>query len=66
LGLVQMFKEEVTQNIYASWYELVKNKGKGSNLKTIKSLEAFTADELEQIRWLVNEEFAARSKKKLT
>lgn len=58
-----MFKEEVTQNIYSRWYELIKNKGKGSPLKPIRSLEAFTVDELGEIRWLVGEELQKRAPK---
>ena len=50
-----MFKEEVTQNIYSSWYENIKNKGKGSNLKPIRSLESFSITELAHLKWMIEE-----------
>lgn len=59
-----MSKEQVTHNIYSSWYETVKNTGKGCNLKPIKSLEAFTDAELAHLGWLIDEECVSRASRK--
>lgn len=50
-----MIKEEVTQNIYARWYRLLQNKARGATLKPIRSLEAFSLDELYELKWLIEE-----------
>ena len=56
-------KEDVTKNIYSCWYEIIKNKGKGSPLKPIRSLEALSVDELNEIQWLLSQELQARRSK---
>ncbi len=50
-----MIKEEVAVNIYARWYHLLQNKGRGATLKPIRSLEVFTLEELHELVWLLHE-----------
>ena len=58
-----MIKEEVAVNIYARWYHLLQNKGRGATLKPIKSLEAFTPEELHELRWLLHERLKSVERK---
>lgn len=54
-----MFKEDVTQNIYVSWYHTVLL---GENNCTPKSLKDFTKEEIFHLIWLLHEELKARGK----
>lgn len=50
-----MSNETTQNNIYMRWYNLLKNNGRGASLKPIKSLEAFTLKELNELAWLIQE-----------
>jgi hypothetical protein len=56
-------KEEVTQNIYQRWYNLLKNTGRGANLKPIRSLEVFTLEEIHELIWLLHERLKSVERK---
>ena len=59
-----MFKEDITKNIYQRWYEVIQNKGRGSNLKPIRSLEVFTLEEIHELIWLLHERLKSVDRKK--
>jgi len=46
------------------WYNLLKNNGRGTGLKPIKSLEAFTLEELHELIWLLHEQLKVVDRKK--
>lgn len=52
---VKVSNETTQNNIYMRWYNLLKNNGRGASLKPIKSLEAFTLKELNELAWLIQE-----------
>ena len=54
-----MIKEEVAVNIYARWYHLLQNKGRGATLKPIRSLEDFALDEIHELIYLLQERMKA-------
>ena len=56
--------EDKTVNIYMRWYNLLKNNGRGASLKPIKSLEAFTLEELHELIWLLHEQLKVVDRKK--
>ena len=51
---------DVTNNIYKSWYETIKNKGRGASLKPVKGLDSFTKVDLHHLIWLLHEELKGR------
>jgi hypothetical protein len=53
-----MFKEDVTKNIYISWYETICTL---SNEYT-KGLKEFTKEEIGHLIWLLHEELKQRPK----
>ena len=56
------FKEDVTQNIYNSWMSVIFNAEPGQ-LNDIRQLHSFSVEELNHLKWLIEQEIEGRNAK---